>query len=126
MTTHAPTAATITGIDIAVHSISDAGRAIAFYRDVLGMPVSDEYEGRGAEFELADGSTFGVWKPDAGQPEKGVTLMFAVADMTSALETFRARGAELHGPEETPACFMAFGADPDGNAFIIHERKTGA
>ena len=25
---------------------------------------------------------------------------------------------------ETPVCFMAEGVDPDGNAFIIHQRKA--
>jgi hypothetical protein len=36
----------------------------------------------------------------------------------------RTRGAELSDPMETPVCFMSFGKDPEGNAYIIHQRKV--
>jgi predicted enzyme related to lactoylglutathione lyase len=49
--------------------------------------------------------------------------MFAVADASEAVAEFRKRGAELSDPSETPACYMSFGADPDGNAIIVHQRK---
>jgi predicted enzyme related to lactoylglutathione lyase len=79
-------------------------------------------EGRGAEFELSDGSTFGVWQPDDGA-QSGATIMFAVENIADAVALFRARGATLSDPSETPVCFMSFGADPDGNPFIVHQRK---
>ena len=50
--------------------------------------------------------------------------MFAVANIEAALTQFRARGLALSDPTETPVCFMAFGADPEGNPIIIHERKV--
>lgn len=50
--------------------------------------------------------------------------MFAVPEMHVAVATFRARGAQLSDVDETPACFMSFGTDPDGNAFCIHQRKN--
>ncbi len=50
--------------------------------------------------------------------------MFAVKDIHAALPQLRERGAQLSEPEETPVCFMAFGADPDGNTVIIHQRKS--
>jgi predicted enzyme related to lactoylglutathione lyase len=116
----------VKGMDIALFLTSDPERQIAFYRDVLGMtPTEIDEKGRGAEFSLADGSTFGVWKPDEG-PTAGATIMFAVDDITRALATFRASGATLSDPKETPVCFMSFGADPDGNGFIVHQRKPGA
>ena len=114
----------ITGMDMAAYLVSDPERAIAFYRDVLGLtPTEFDKEGRGAEFTLADGSTFGVWKPDDGKTSGG-TIMFAVGDARAAVERFRGRGAALSDPMETPVCFMAFGADPDGNGIIIHQRKA--
>jgi predicted enzyme related to lactoylglutathione lyase len=119
-------ATSITGMDIIAYHTSDPARSIAFYRDVLGMTPTDvDDEGRGAEFALADGSTFGVWKPDEG-PATGATIMFAVDDISQALATFRARGATLTDAEETPVCYMSFGADPDGNGFIVHQRKAKA
>jgi len=116
----------VKGMDIIAYLTADPERSIAFYRDVLGMtPTEIDEKGRGAEFSLADGSTFGVWKPDDG-PAVGATIMFAVDDITRAVATFRARGATLSDAEETPACYMSFGADPDGNGFIVHQRKPQA
>jgi len=123
MTTVDHQAATITGIDLAGYLTEDPKRAIAFYRDQLGMePTEIDPQGRGAEFTLPDGSTFGVWKLDEG-PSKGSMIMFAVADIHAAVAAFRAKGVQLGDVDETPACFMAFGADPDGNGIIVHQRK---
>ncbi|MGB6715039.1 MAG: VOC family protein [Candidatus Cybelea sp.] len=113
----------INGIDIAAYLVKDPQAAIAFYRDVLGMtPTEIDDEGRGAEFTLADGSTFGVWKPEGG--ETGGAIMFAVSDAKDAVEHYRARGLKLSDVMESPVCFMSFGADPEGNAIIIHQRKS--
>lgn len=87
---------------------------------MLGIaPTAIDDAGRGAEFTLADGSTFGVWKPDEHATTGGM-MMFAVADIHEAVALFRKRGAGLSEPMESPVCFMSFGADPDGNAFIVH------
>ncbi len=122
-TTH--TGVTITGMDIVTYLTSDASRSIAFYRDILGLVPTFADENQGAEFTLADGSTFGVWRPDEG-PQSGATIMFGVDDIAAAVALFRSRGAQLSEPTETPVCHMAFGADPDGNAFIVHQRKGHA
>lgn len=120
------TASLVTGMDLIAYLTSDAQRAIAFYRDVLGLvPTEIDEKGRGAEFTLADGSTFGVWNPDEG-PKTGGAVMFAVPDIAEAVALFRSRGAQLSDPEETPVCFMSMGADPDGNGFIVHQRKAPA
>ncbi len=117
--------AQITGIDMAAYLVSDPQRAIAFYRDVLGLtPTEIDEQARGAEFTLADGSTFGVWNPGGG-PSSGGTIMFKVGDAQAAVARFRERGLELSDPMETPVCFMSFGSDPDGNGIIIHQRKGG-
>jgi predicted enzyme related to lactoylglutathione lyase len=113
----------IKGMDIAAYLVADPQRAIEFYRDVLGMtPTEIDDQGRGAEFTLADGSTFGVWKPDEGAT--GGAIMFAVDDAKAAVEHYRARGLQLSDVIESPVCHMAFGADPEGNAIIIHQRKV--
>jgi predicted enzyme related to lactoylglutathione lyase len=101
----------------------DPQKSIAFYRDVLGLePTEIDEKGRGAEFTLRDGSTFGVWKPE--EEASGAAVMFAVTDIHDALPRLRERGAQLSEPDETPVCYMAFGSDPDGNTIIIHQRKT--
>ena len=87
-------ATAIKGIDITAYLVKDPQAAIAFYRDVLGMqPTEIDGEGRGAEFTLADGSTFGVWKPDDGAT--GGAMMFAVEDARKAVDHYRERGLQL-------------------------------
>jgi predicted enzyme related to lactoylglutathione lyase len=122
-TVSATTTGPITGVDLIASFTTDPQRAIAFYRDVLGMtPTEVDDTGRGAEFTLGDGSTFGVWQPD--EPASGAAIMFAVQDIKTAIPELRERGAKLSEPEETPVCYMAFCQDPDGNTVIIHQRKT--
>jgi predicted enzyme related to lactoylglutathione lyase len=115
----------IVGVDIFGPPTRNAGRLIAFYRDVLGLPttVLDD-NANGAEFELADGTTFGVWAPPEPPGDApGCAPLFAVGDINAAVKLFQSRGAELGDPFETPVCFLALGKDPDGNQFGIHQRK---
>ncbi|HET9029932.1 MAG TPA: VOC family protein [Candidatus Aquilonibacter sp.] len=118
----ATTTTLIKGIDIAGFLVKDPAKAIAFYRDVLGIePTEIDSEGRGAEFTLADGTTFGVWRPEDGAT--GGFIMFAVDDINQAVSTLRERGVQLPDPMETPVCHMTFAQDPEGNGYIVHQRK---
>lgn len=113
----------VKGVDICGYKVDDPAKAIAFYRDVLGMvPTHVDGEGRGAEFTLADGATFGVWHiPGA---ELGGGFLFAVDDIAAAVTHYRTKGLEISDVTETPVCFMAFTQDPEGNRLIIHQRKA--
>lgn len=115
-------AKTIVGIDIAGYLVRDPKAAIAFYRDVLGIEPTDvDTEGRGAEFTLPDGTTFGVWNmPD---DSTGGFVMFAVSDLQDAIKTYRSRGVSVSDIMDTPVCQMAFAQDPEGNGIILHQRK---
>lgn len=116
---------TITGIDVHAYLTRDAARSIAFYRDVLGLKLALEYgDGRGAEFTLPDGSTFGIWDVKDEMPfAPAGGVFFAVDDFERAVAEARERGAKVTHVEETPVCFMAVAEDPDGNGFILHHRK---
>jgi len=117
------TAVKITGIDIHAYLAKDAARAIAFYRDTIGLPTS-MVAPQGAEFELADGSTFGVWKLEDDQWHPSAGVMFAVPDVAQAVEIYKSRGVNVvFGPEELPTCSMAVCEDSEGNSFILHHRK---
>ncbi|MGB6987391.1 MAG: VOC family protein [Candidatus Aquilonibacter sp.] len=121
----ARTLTSINGIDLAGYLVADPQAAIDYYRDALGLTPSwiDE-EGRGSEFDLADGTTFGVWcTPEAQQ---GGFVMFAVNDVRAKLAELKSRGVTFSDVEDTPNCVMAFGPDPEGNAVIIHQRKVHA
>lgn len=115
-------ATVIKGIDLTAYLVKDPQRAIAFYRDVMGMtPTAIDDEGRGSEFTLPDGSTFGVWKPEKGG--SGGAIMFAVEDAKAAVDQYRSRGLQVSDVTESPVCYMAFASDPEGNMIIIHQRK---
>ena len=112
----------VVGTDISGFLVKDPQAMIAFYRDTLGMePTEIDDLGRGAEFTLADGTTFGVWKTESG--ETGGFTMLAVDDVEAAREAFASRGLQFSPADETPVCHMAFAKDPEGNAIIIHRRK---
>jgi predicted enzyme related to lactoylglutathione lyase len=107
----------------------DAARAIAFYSDVLGLELQSlAPDNSGGEFELADGSTFGLWvSSDAAvpfQPSNGV--LFAVDDLEGAVTALEARGIAIVTRLETPVCNMALINDTEGNIVTLHKRKTAA
>lgn len=117
----------VTGMDLSGYMVKDASRAIGFYRDVLGLePVTVYPENKGAEYELADGTTFGLWG-GAGdvmpfQPSNGI--LFAVDDLDAAVAAIKARGVPVHMEHETPVCFMAMLKDTEGNSVFLHKRKA--
>jgi uncharacterized protein YndB with AHSA1/START domain/predicted enzyme related to lactoylglutathione lyase len=117
---------TITGMDLSGFMVKDAPRAIAFYRDVLGLEPVTVYSGdRGAEYVLPDGSDFGLWGgggPIPFQPSNGI--LFAVDDLDAAVAALKARGIPILMQNETPNCFMASIADPEGNSIFLHKRKA--
>jgi catechol 2,3-dioxygenase-like lactoylglutathione lyase family enzyme len=99
----------------------DAERAVAFYRDVLGLPESEYTE---AEVETPN-VTLSFWRPDEdGVPfvpnESGFALR--VDDVEAAVAEIRAAGGEVMGVEDTGVCHMGFVKDLDGNVLILHRR----
>jgi predicted enzyme related to lactoylglutathione lyase len=117
----------ITGMDLGGYMVKDAARAIAFYRNVLGLePVLLYPENRGAEYELPDGTTFGLWggggKVMPFQPSNGI--LFAVDDLAAAVAAVKAAGVKVIMETETPVCFMAMINDTEGNTVTLHKRKS--
>jgi predicted enzyme related to lactoylglutathione lyase len=116
----------ITGLDLSGYMVKDAARAIAFYRDVLGLePVLVYPDNRGAEYELSDGTTFGLWGGGGVvmpfQPSNGI--LFAVDDLEAAVSALKAKNIPIHMQHETPFCYLAMISDTEGNAVTLHKRK---
>lgn len=117
----------VTGIDIHCYLVKDPKRAIAFYREMLGLTPTWE-EDQGAEFEFDDGTTFGLWKMDDGSWHPSAGVFFAVPDLKEAVEQLRARGVKFVHPEpfESNVCHMIGAEDSEGNSFMLHQRKPAA
>ena len=99
----------------------DLERAVAFYREVLGLPESEFSEG---ELETPN-VTLSFWSPEAdGEQFQANTagIGLRVADVEAAVEEFRAAGGEVIGIEDSGVCHMGFVKDPDGNVLILHRR----
>jgi catechol 2,3-dioxygenase-like lactoylglutathione lyase family enzyme len=99
----------------------DSARAVAWYRDVLGLPASEYSEG---EIETPN-VTLSFWNPeDQGETfvpnENGIALR--VPDVDAAVEEFRDAGGEVIGIQDSGVCHMGFVKDPDGNVLILHRR----
>ena len=110
-------------VDFVAIPTRDLERAIAFYRDVIGLPQSEYVEN---EFE-AGNVTLMIWAPEAqghefrnnGQGD----VALRVADVAAARTELEAKGIEFVGDTvDTGVCHMAFFADPDGNSLMLHRR----
>lgn len=116
----------IVGIDTTAYLVKDVDRATKFYRDVMGLPVTSEFGGQGAEFVMPDNTTFSIWKMSDGTWTPGNGVMFAVDNFEAAVDGYRKAGVKIEAEtEDTPVCKMAFAEDSEGNTFIIHFRKNG-
>ena len=117
----------VTGMDLSGYMVKDAPRAIAFYRDVLGLVPALIYpEDRGAEYALPDGTTFGLWGGGGRvmpfQPSNGI--LFAVDDLDAATRALGERGIPIVMQTDTPVCRMAMIHDTEGNIVTLHQRKA--
>jgi catechol 2,3-dioxygenase-like lactoylglutathione lyase family enzyme len=100
----------------------DVARAVAFYRDVLGLPPSEVSEG---EVETPN-VTLSFWNPERDGEEVAPNVAgFAlrVADVEAARRELESRGVEFIGETfDSGVCHMGFFKDPDGNTVILHRR----
>lgn len=117
---------TITGTDFVGMPTRDLEAAVAFYGDTLGLPLSVYLKERNyAEFETGN-LTLSVWNPEAMGMEHHVNpnaLALHVDDVERARAELEAKGVEFSGETlDTGVCHMAFFADADGNALMLHHR----
>ena len=99
----------------------DSARAVVWYRDVLGLPVSEFTD---AEIETPN-VTLSFWNPEEQGEEfvpNGNGIALRVADVEAAVEELRGAGAEVVGIEDSGVCHMGFVKDLDGNVLILHRR----
>ena len=100
----------------------DAERALAWYSDVLGLPVSEVTEG---ELE-APNVTLSFWEPQRDDlpfvaNEAGFALR--VDDVAAARAELEERGVEFVAETwDSGVCHFAAFRDPDGNTLILHRR----
>jgi len=116
----------VTGVDFITVPTRDFEKAEAFYGTVLGLPCSTRWGNMPAgEFETGT-LTIAVMQSDAFglefQPHTH-PIALRVDDVGAARAELESRGVTF--PAETidsGVCHMAYFADPDGNALMLHHR----
>jgi catechol 2,3-dioxygenase-like lactoylglutathione lyase family enzyme len=116
----------ITGTDFITVAAKDFDTAVAFYVDVLGLPLSKRWgDMPAAEFETGN-LTIAVMQSDAFGVEfqaNNHPLELRVDDFEAAKDELESRGVEFKGETlDSGVCYQAFFEDPDGNVLAIHHR----
>jgi len=115
----APTPTELKSVGQILVPVSDVERAVAFYQDVLGLPVLMRFPG--IAFMDAGAVRLYLAKVPQADFQGRATIYFWVDDVTGAQARFVERGAIDRGaPSRTWEApdydfWLAFVADPDGN-----------
>jgi catechol 2,3-dioxygenase-like lactoylglutathione lyase family enzyme len=109
-------------VDFITIPTRDIEGAVAFYREVLGLPQSEHTPG---EVETSN-VTLSFWNPDQdGEqfiPHVG-GFAVRVSDVEAARRELEEKGVEFIGETyDSGVCHMGFFKDPDGNTVILHRR----
>ena len=116
----------VTGVDFVGIPTRDLEAAVEFYGSTLGLPRSVYMKERNyAEFET-DNLTLSVFDAEQFGLAHRVNpnaMALHVDDVAQARAALEERGVEFAGEIlDTGVCHMAFFADPDGNALMLHHR----
>ena len=120
----------VRGTDFVHYQVTDMEQSIMFYRDMLGMELEECFGDAWAELN-ATPTTLALYRPegsraDSGQRGGGVFIALAVDNVPEAVEELKEKGVVIvKDAIETPVCWFAIIADPDGNLVGLHQRKDG-
>lgn len=116
----------ISGVDFVGIPTHDLDEAVAFYGDTLGlrrsvyMPERNfaEFEAGNLTLNIMDAEKMGLEHTAFRNP-----LALHVDDVAATRAMLESRGVKFAGDTfDTGVCHMAFFADPDGNALMLHRR----
>jgi predicted enzyme related to lactoylglutathione lyase len=116
----------VTGVDFVSVPTSDLDRAVEFYGATLGLRRSAYRPERGfAEFETGN-LTLSVINPERMGLEHHTNrnaIALHVENIEAARTQLETAGVTFFGDTfDTGVCHMAFFADADGNALMLHHR----
>ena len=103
--------------------VTDMDRAVAFYADVLGLPLSYRSGDDWAQFAAGPIQLALHGAGSAGETRTGGTLAFTVADLDATKAKLSSKGVSVGhegGGERRGPRFVEF-TDPDGNVLALFE-----
>jgi predicted enzyme related to lactoylglutathione lyase len=107
------------------NTVHDMPRAVAFYRDALGIRQLPIPAGPNLAFFDCDGIRLMLSLPEGEFQHNGSVLYFKVTDIQSAYAELQSRGVQFMGEPHLIArmpdyeLWMAFFRDPDGNPLAL-------
>ena len=106
--------------------VTDMERSRRFYEETLGLDNLSS-DGQWPEYQLGENiSVYLIDPTNIGQEFRGphsAHIALRVPDVHETRRALEANGVEFHGDVlDTGVCHMAFFADPDGNALMLHRR----
>jgi predicted enzyme related to lactoylglutathione lyase len=116
----------VTGVDFVGLPTHDLEAAVEFYGTTVGLRRSVYLKDRNfSEFETGN-LTLSVYDPEAMGLEHNANanaIALHVDDVAAARAELEQRGVKFSADTlDTGVCHMAFFADPDGNALMLHHR----
>jgi lactoylglutathione lyase len=109
--------------------VSDLDRSLAFYQDLLGLPLLERFHGVGNEIAML-GETDGTHlelivkegAPLPAQPGQGLSLGFGPEDIGAVLAQLQGAGLTVSPPvSPNPTMKFYFVPDPDGYVIQLVE-----
>lgn len=116
----------VTGVDFVPFSTQNLDQAVEFYGETLELRRSvyipdrqyAEFETGNVTLSIVVGEKMGI-----GHHVNSLALALHVDDVAAARTELERRGVQFQGDIlDTGVCHMAFFADPDGNALMLHHR----
>lgn len=116
----------VTGVDFVPIATRDLDAAVQFYGETVGLSRSVyKPERHFAEFETGNLTLSVIVAEEMGLEYQvnAIAIALHVEDVAAARSTLEQRGVAFAADTlDTGVCHMAFFADPDGNALMLHHR----
>lgn len=109
----------IEGIAATWLPVTDMDKAVAFYRDDLGLEVVD-HDGQWSEVTAGD-QRIGLNSAESPSGDGGAVIAFGVDDIEATVASLKDKGVEFTGElSEHPWGRIAPFKDPDGNDLQVY------
>ena len=113
-------------VDFVAIPVTDKDRALAFYRETLGLALDPKSHADWPEFTLGNVTLALEFPERIGRPMQNTpfgAIAIRVPDVEAARAKLEAAGVAFEGETfDSGVCHMAFFQDPDGNGLMLHRR----